>query len=147
MSEKNFFLDVELDMDAADKGDFFEKTADLLMKKNIGTDKQKIVDGFFEREEIGGTLNYPGLAIPHTTGNFIKRDTILFIRTKNPIQNWQDEYPAQNFICLCLTDKPLKETLKYIEKLMHASLTPAGEKILLSGNRKQLEELFTNPEL
>ena len=145
MSEKKFLIDVELDMDAADKGDFFEKTADLLMRKNIGTDKQKIVDGFFEREEIGGTLNYPGLAIPHTTGNFIKLDTILFVRTKDAIQNWQDEYPAQNFICLCLTDKPLKETLKHIEKLMHASLTPAGEKIFLYGSLEQLKDIFFNP--
>ena len=142
MSEKNFLFGIELDVDAKDKEELFSKAADWLIKNNIISDRQIVIESFFEREEIGGTLNYPGLAIPHAMGNFINQDTILFIRLKRSIKNWQEEYPAQNFICLCLTENPQKSTLKYIEKLMHFSLKPEGEKILLSGNRKQLKDIF-----
>ena len=142
MSEKKFLVEIKLDVAAESKAELFSAAAELLIKAGIADDREKIIAAFFEREEIGGTLNYPGLAIPHTTGNFITRDTILFLRTKEPIQNWQDDYPAQNFICLCLGENPHTETLKQIENLMRLSLKPEGEKIFLYGNSEQLTKIF-----
>ena len=94
----------------------FEAFANLLAKKNIITDKAKLVTELLEREDKGSTGIGDGIALPHALLPGIDRSYIVIARLRKPIPfNALDGQPVKIAILL------ISPTEKRDEYLMNLS--------------------------
>lgn len=127
--------------DASTKQALFECAADWLIQKGAAKDRQAVIKAFYDRERIGSTLNAPYLAIPHAAGKFILKDALLVICSSQDIA-WSQNHSAHTFLCLCLSEKPTKENLAYIKKIILRTLAPDWERALIQRIPDKLEQFL-----
>lgn len=65
--------------------ELFDFLADEVIKENRGMDKEKIVEGFYEREKEYSTAINDGIAIPHCRIDEIRKATVIVLRNKKKI--------------------------------------------------------------
>lgn len=65
--------------------EIFNFIADEVIKESRGIDKEKIIEGFYEREKEYSTAINDGIAIPHCRINEINKATVIVLRNKEKI--------------------------------------------------------------
>lgn len=63
----------------------FNFLADEVIKERRGVDKEKIIEGFYEREKEYSTAINDGIAIPHCRIDEINKATVIVLRNKEKI--------------------------------------------------------------
>ena len=137
MSEKNILTGTLLGVSAASKEEVFEAVARWLIEHGAADDFESVMQAFRQREEIGGTLNYPGVALPNAVGAAIKKDALILLQTDKEIP-WQKEGDAHTFICMCISENPVRENLAYIQAIVRRTVNAKWEAVLLGNNHTEL---------
>lgn len=65
--------------------EIFNFIADEVIKESRGIDKEKIIEGFYEREKEYSTAINDGIAIPHCRIDEINKATVILLRNKEKI--------------------------------------------------------------
>lgn len=65
--------------------EIFNFIADEVIKESRGIDKEKIIEGFYEREKEYSTAINDGIAIPHCRIDEIRKATVIVLRNKKKI--------------------------------------------------------------
>ncbi len=146
LSTNNMFLDI----DVATKQDLFNLVADKLIAKEIVSDKQVFIDGLNAREAQSPTGFENGIAIPHVQSDAVNKATLVVVRTKDEIKDYESMMPNQVRLVFLIAvpktggDEHLKvlSTLatKLMDKKLIDSLMKANKEeviTLLSGDKKE----------
>jgi PTS system fructose-specific IIC component len=76
---------VLFDVDVKSRDELFAKIAELAVQEKFVEQKDVLVKGFQDREDLDSTAFEDGFAIPHARTSDVKKAGAFFVRLKNPI--------------------------------------------------------------
>lgn len=140
--EEKSIIDESLCFIEEEKKNFEEiiKYYGTLMEK-LKYAKKGFYENVLKREEKSSTVIGKGIAIPHSTEEFVKESKICIVKLKNPI-----EYNSQNLnliIILCLKFKDINDTKNFFRKfysILNDELLI--NKIVQTNNKKDIVNIF-----
>lgn len=89
LSKENIFLDIDIKT----KKEIFEFATKKLFDKEVITNKEAFIEDLYKREEITPTGFENGIAIPHTQSKYVNTPTLVCIRTKDAMEDWESLNP------------------------------------------------------
>lgn len=109
--DKILFLDKEI----KSKDELFRILAKTAVKTGIATDEDKVFEAYQEREKLGTTGFTDGFGIPHCKTDAITEPSVIFVKSKVPIQ-WDslDGKPLENMFSLLVPETGGGEHLKML---------------------------------
>lgn len=138
--------DIFLDIAVTNKKDLFERMSKIFLIEGYVT--TNYLSSLLEREKKYPTaLNFGSynVAIPHTESDFINKERIVFVRTKNPIifnDMVTNEERKVELVIFLLVKNKVKQT-DYLMKLMNLLSDEDKYNILLkSNNINQIQNIF-----
>jgi PTS system nitrogen regulatory IIA component len=116
---------VELDIDARDKGAALERAAQLF-ENNQGLSGSGIVECLTAREQLGSTGLGKGVAIPHGRLRGLKRAAAAIIRVKEPIEfDSPDGQPVWLLVVLLVPEHATQQHLEILSELAQMLSEPS----------------------
>ncbi len=116
---------VELDIDARDKGAALERAAQLF-ENNQGLSVSRIVECLTAREQLGSTGLGKGVAIPHGRLRGLKRAAAAIIRVKEPIEfDSPDGQPVWLLVVLLVPEHATQQHLEILSELAQMLSEPS----------------------
>jgi PTS system nitrogen regulatory IIA component len=116
---------VELDIDARDKGAALERAAQLF-ENNQGLSGSRIVESLTAREQLGSTGLGKGVAIPHGRLRGLKRAAAAIIRVKEPIEfDSPDGQPVWLLVVLLVPEHATQQHLEILSELAQMLSEPS----------------------
>jgi PTS system nitrogen regulatory IIA component len=116
---------VELDIDARDKGAALERAAQLF-ENNQGLSGSRIVECLTAREQLGSTGLGKGVAIPHGRLRGLKRAAAAIIRVKEPIEfDSPDGQPVWLLVVLLVPEHATQQHLEILSELAQMLSEPS----------------------
>lgn len=82
ITKNQIFLDVDID----NKSDLFEFAADRFQEMDLISNKENFLKTLYNREELSPTGMGDNWAIPHGQDDSVEEASVLYVRTKTPIQ-------------------------------------------------------------
>jgi PTS system nitrogen regulatory IIA component len=116
---------VELDIDARDKGAALERAAQLF-ENNQGLSGSRIIECLTAREQLGSTGLGKGVAIPHGRLRGLKRAAAAIIRVKEPIEfDSPDGQPVWLLVVLLVPEHATQQHLEILSELAQMLSEPS----------------------
>jgi len=84
------------------KKNLFTQVAELMYGHELITSQAVLRELLEQREQAGSTMVDQLLAIPHAQSDDIKKNTLVLVHTEAPINGWDSENDAQNFVFCCI---------------------------------------------
>ncbi|PXV88333.1 PTS system fructose-specific IIA component [Lachnotalea glycerini] len=109
---------VKFDFEADSKEDAINKIGNLMYESKIVSDKEKYIEGVFQREKECSTGIGMGVAIPHCKCNAVNKAAFALIKLKNEME-WSslDNEPVKYIIMLAAPDNSDNIHLKMLSLL------------------------------
>lgn len=119
----------------------FDFLADEVIKESRGIDKEKIIEGFYEREKEYSTAINDGIAIPHCRIEEIKKATVIVLRNKEKIIWTESEEIDIIFALLIPKSNENQMHIKILAQV--AQLIMEDDFIKLIKNSENTEDIFS----
>lgn len=128
---------VRLNLDVVSRKRLYEE-AGLVFESSAGISHTAAFDALIARERLGSTCVGGGCAIPHGRLAEVPEPTVVFLRSKEPLQlDAPDGRPVQLFFCLLIPNddndqflKLLRETAAiFSDKTMRQALLAAESEV------------------
>lgn len=114
---------------SSNQEEVFAQIADILVEDGSIKDKQKLIDGFKNREQQGSTALAEGFAIPHTVNAEIDSPKVVVLK-KAKIESWQtlDGSTVDTVIAIIVPENGRGDHLTILSKLSGKLANPEFSK-------------------
>lgn len=113
------------------------------LMEQMGYAKEGFHEDILEREKIGSTAIWKGIAIPHSREAFVNKSKICIIKLENPVL-WNGQR-LHLIIILCLRFKDIETTKVFFKKFYATLNNPLLlDKLIKTNNKQKIVEIFIN---
>ncbi len=143
MVDKPILTEVIVNWEVDSKEQLFEKFTNYAAKYNVINNAPKLLKDIYMREEIGSTLIYENIALPHIKSKNIKKSMLNLIKLNDPIKNWDvSNTDVYVIIFILVKENENKEKLKKLQRIMRKFAQEETENLLLNGSKEEVEQLI-----
>jgi len=108
-----------VDIEAESKGELFEIMLEKLLESPHVSNKNKLRNAMYAREQLMSTGIGYGIAVPHARDATVKDFVIVFARCKKGIAYESiDDKPVHLIFMIAASDKQDKEYIKLLSRIM-----------------------------
>lgn len=143
MEDKPILAEVIINWKVDSKKELFEKFTNYAAKYNLIKNAANLLKDIYMREEIGSTLIYENIALPHIKSQSIKRSSINIIKLNTPIKKWDvNNTDVYVIIFILVKENENKEKLKKLQRIMRKLAQEEAPNLLLNGSKEEIEQLI-----
>lgn len=128
--------------EAETKDEVFRQISDYAVTLGVASEADKILAGFWKREEMGSTGFEDGFGIPHCRIPEITEPKIIFVKLKNPMR-WGtlDGGPITMMFVLMVPDKDGDKHMWYLSLIAKQLMDPEFKEAVRNANDE--DELYS----
>lgn len=138
------FKKLIFDWELTTKNELFDAIGRYISSLNIVKSPSILIEELHQREIIGNSMIAEEVALPHVESQNIKESTVVFVRLKKSIRNWDSQNnSASVFLFLLIKENETQTLLQPIKTLMKLLADDGIVSSLINGNEKQVEKIFS----